>query len=390
MAGRVLNNGPARQTSSGQNPRGSGGCVLYPGSKVLAHSLRSATDLNGQEGICELWDPQSGRMHVRFNSEVKALRPTNLLKVKTTSRQAQPSGAQDDLELNRVLEIFQKYDANGDGIIERREFLKCLKSLGLSEACLTTFLASVDKDGDGEVQYDEFCEWAMSPGEKSMRHRVDVYWPDPSKASKYTPQIGDDDEAPDEARELTVEDVTQLCGGSLPDGWPSHGITVVNNMKARFPEYPVEGIVWAMRRNNFIGGKVIAAIRATGAREVEVVPPSAVKIGIDNFPATYKVRSREKPLAVYQQTSKNWSFQNMRDERMQPVGKIDAGGEFIILEVKRGSDYSFCFGRIEFPARSSPCWVVLGLEVGVSHWTSSDACRSAMDLNYTEAERVMR
>ena len=44
----------------------------------------------------------------------------------------------------------------------------------------------------------------------------------------------------------------------LPDDWPSHGISIVNNVRARFPNYPIEGIVWAMKRNEYIGGRVLA------------------------------------------------------------------------------------------------------------------------------------
>lgn len=293
--------------------------MLYPGTKVLAHSLKGAKDLNGEEGLCEHYDAHSGRVHVRFGSTLRALRPSNLMKIRVPTKAEME---EDDPDSARVLEIFQKYDSDGDGVINRKEFMNCLQKLGLGEDCLKTFLLSVDKDGDGVVEYEEFCNWAMSPGEKSKKQRFDVYWPDDSKLSRATPNAGEDDEDLEEKDELTVEDVTRICGGSLPEGWPSHGITVVNNMRNRFPDYPVEGIVWSMRRNNFIGGKVIAAIRGTGAREVEAVPASAVKIGVASFPHKYRVRSSGKPMLVYSSSAQQWSFRNMRDNKMPSVGEI--------------------------------------------------------------------
>jgi hypothetical protein len=64
-------------------------------------------------------------------------------------------------------------------------------------------------------------------------------------------------------------------------------------------------------------------------------------------------------------------------------------GKFNVLEVRRGSDYNFCYGMIEFGNRPQPCWVVLGLEINVSHWSTSDSLRSRVDLNYTDAERLL-
>merc|ERR1719401_269226 len=93
-----------------------------------------------------------------------------------------------------------------------------------------------------------------------------------------------DDALEGEDRELTEEDVEAECG-PLPVGWPPHGIKIVNNMRARFPEYPLEGIVLHCRQQNFIGGQVMHAIRKTGALEVET-GPVAVKIGrSSDFPA---------------------------------------------------------------------------------------------------------
>jgi len=52
---------------------------FQPGTPVVAHGLKSAPHLNGQDGICERWDLEGGRCIVLFpDGESKALLPANL------------------------------------------------------------------------------------------------------------------------------------------------------------------------------------------------------------------------------------------------------------------------------------------------------------------------
>jgi len=371
-------------------PRGSGGCVLYPGTKVMLHGLKDGNELNNKEGICENWDALSGRMAVKLqDGTVKSIKTINMRKV------VEPDSDEDleeDPQYNRVLKVFQQYDANGDGVLDRQEFEKCLLGLGLSKAVLGSFLVNVDKSGDMEVQYAEFVKWAMAPaGKKTKKNRMDVYWPEKTQEHKEADEVdGDEHEEPALDVELTLQDVERICRESVED-WPPHALTVLNNMRHRFPEYPVEGIVWRMRKNDFVGGKVMAAIRSTGAKEVELVPPSAVKVGLPgSFPWTYQNRSYDKPLKVYNEGGKDWSFYNMRDSKIDPCGEIPAQGKFKVTEVKRGNEFGFCFGRIEYAgnAKDGTYWTVLGLEVNRTHWTTNDQTRSKnCDLSYTDAQR---
>lgn len=54
--------------------------------------------------------------------------------------------------------VFQAADADGSGILDRKEFAKCLKSaeLGLSRKEINVLLSEVDLDGDGNISYAEF------------------------------------------------------------------------------------------------------------------------------------------------------------------------------------------------------------------------------------------
>eukprot|EP00933_Yihiella_yeosuensis_P030723 TRINITY_DN24314_c0_g1_i1.p1 TRINITY_DN24314_c0_g1~~TRINITY_DN24314_c0_g1_i1.p1 ORF type:complete len:378 (+),score=84.00 TRINITY_DN24314_c0_g1_i1:63-1196(+) len=372
----------------GDFPRGSGGCVLYPGTRVQIHGLKAAQTMNNKEGLCRDWNPAAKRMTVELlgeNGKLKAFKPENLRKVKEVD---------DDPELDKILKIFETFDLDGNGILDKKEFTSCLSTLGLPASVLDTFLDNVDKDGDCEIQYEEFARWCLSSTDKSEKARHEVYWPSETIQAE---AVESDDEADKgfelaSDRPLSLKDIEKICGGDIPEGWPKHGVTVVNNCRVRFPDYPVEGIVWLMRKNDFVGGKVIHAIRGTGAREVEAIPASAVCVGKHlkaAFPATYRNRCVGGEMQVYEESSKDWSFANMRDQKIFPIGCIRSKKNFTVLEVRRGSEYGFCFGRIKYEdERDSPCWVVLGMEMNRSLVTQRDSDLTLKDLNYTDAERL--
>jgi len=368
--------------------------VLYPGTLVRIHGLRSqkTKHLNEQEGDVKEWNQENGRLHVAMSDgSIKAFKPSNLRKIIKQE--------ESDPELDRVVAVFETYDTDGDGILAVEEFQALLKGIGLSGSMLQNFLVSVDKDGDGEVAYKEFAMWALGKtGTKRRQSRMDIYWPEVSKEVADTYEKADEsDEDIDDDRDFTVEDVAKFCPGKqLPSDWPTHGITVFNNARNRFPDYPIEGVIYTMRQEDYVGGKVMHAIRSKGTREIELVPASAVKIGRPgDFPAVYNNRSMDGPMPVYAEAGHDWSFQNMRDKKLKPVGEIPFEGRIRVLEVRRGNEYGFCFGRIEFEGRKTPQhWVVLGLEmnrpkskIGVRSM-KNDSEITVQDLEYTDATRV--
>lgn len=52
--------------------------ALHPGAHVRVMGLRADTDLNGSEGVCRIWNPQSGRWTVRLGESERNLKPDNL------------------------------------------------------------------------------------------------------------------------------------------------------------------------------------------------------------------------------------------------------------------------------------------------------------------------
>lgn len=57
-----------------------------------------------------------------------------------------------------MLEMFQLFDANGNGTISKDELREAMKKLGepLSEKEVSDLIATHDKNGDGVIDYKEF------------------------------------------------------------------------------------------------------------------------------------------------------------------------------------------------------------------------------------------
>ncbi|CAE7240783.1 unnamed protein product [Symbiodinium natans] len=365
-------------------PRGSSGGVLRPGVHVIIHGIRSVRELNGQEGTCLAWLPEKGRIHVQLEKSVKALRPANL-KVVQPPRDT-------NAMLDRVLEVFQSYDSNGNGVLELDEFERCLAGIGLGKEYITAFQLAMDKDGDFVVDYAEFSRWALGsevPG--THKTRLELYWPQkgPKAAAEH---VDDDDTVPDADVQLTEQDIERIIKKKLPEEWPAHGMKIVNNARSRFPNYPIEGIVWSMRRNDYIGGKVLADIRSTGAREVHVCQTTLLLANAqDTFPAVYRNISPEGDLFVYSSAELELGplFAGMRDRKLSAMGMIRAGELFTVYEVRQGIEYGFCFGRIKFKGQENPAtWVVLGLLIEPAGIKFTTKDRKPEELTFSDAERV--
>jgi Ca2+-binding EF-hand superfamily protein len=66
------------------------------------------------------------------------------------------SGTRDDL-----LRAFERFDANGDGLIDEAEFGDMLASLGWDspDEMRPLEFAAIDTNADGLVEFDEFADW---------------------------------------------------------------------------------------------------------------------------------------------------------------------------------------------------------------------------------------
>eukprot|EP00415_Alexandrium_ostenfeldii_P002112 UN2112 len=64
-----------------------------------------------------------------------------------------------------VSSVFQHFDRNGDGVIQREEFVHVLQLLGgesWTDERIDELLAAADANRDGKIQFDEFLKWVFS------------------------------------------------------------------------------------------------------------------------------------------------------------------------------------------------------------------------------------
>ncbi|XP_035668053.1 calmodulin-alpha-like [Branchiostoma floridae] len=61
-------------------------------------------------------------------------------------------------ELTELQMAFQEFDKDGNGMIDRRELLNVMRCLGLNPSSMEVveMLASVDEDGSGTIDFEEF------------------------------------------------------------------------------------------------------------------------------------------------------------------------------------------------------------------------------------------
>lgn len=65
-------------------------------------------------------------------------------------------------------QVFKKYDDDGSGEIDSKEFANILKELGWrhDEEAVTEALKFLDEDGNGTIEIDEFLEWSKIAQQK--------------------------------------------------------------------------------------------------------------------------------------------------------------------------------------------------------------------------------
>lgn len=75
--------------------------------------------------------------------------------------EAEQQQAADEAENSLVLSLFEKYDADGSGFVDRDEFGFLAFDLGmfLSDEELSEAIAAIDTSGDGQISKDEFIAW---------------------------------------------------------------------------------------------------------------------------------------------------------------------------------------------------------------------------------------
>jgi len=61
----------------------------------------------------------------------------------------------------KILDAFEEWDSDGNGCIDQNEMNHLFRKLGIKGSVeqLNALFADVDTNGDGKIQYEEFCAW---------------------------------------------------------------------------------------------------------------------------------------------------------------------------------------------------------------------------------------
>eukprot|EP00928_Gymnodinium_smaydae_P083223 TRINITY_DN6646_c0_g3_i1.p1 TRINITY_DN6646_c0_g3~~TRINITY_DN6646_c0_g3_i1.p1 ORF type:complete len:2452 (-),score=696.63 TRINITY_DN6646_c0_g3_i1:107-7033(-) len=81
-----------------------------------------------------------------------------------------------DTNLIRVLDLFRKWDDNGDGFVSKKEFLRALMGLGLDAPAeeVSSLFDEFDVDGSGRIEYEEM--------DRLLRKGQDIHLPEALRA----------------------------------------------------------------------------------------------------------------------------------------------------------------------------------------------------------------
>lgn len=125
---------------------------------------RKATPAEEESSPVEQAEPEAPPAAQRVRKRLEPIEE----EVETTSAGIQPLAPEhapvDELTSsgNELLDIFQKYDRNRTGYIEKREFVRLLEALGhedMTDEEIEIALDSVDTDASGRISWKEFKRW---------------------------------------------------------------------------------------------------------------------------------------------------------------------------------------------------------------------------------------
>jgi len=85
-----------------------------------------------------------------------------------------------EAEKDKMRKIFKAIDKNLDGALDKSEIMEGLKRIGYKnyEQEADRIFAQVDIDGDGEIEFDEWCKGTMNKrkllGKQSLKKAFDL------------------------------------------------------------------------------------------------------------------------------------------------------------------------------------------------------------------------
>jgi len=81
----------------------------------------------------------------------------------------------DEESKQRIIEIFNKHDSDGDGTLSKGELRTVFLACGTKPHEIDEIFRRVDKDGDGKVSYKEFLDWIFSKDDAAAAVKEDSF-----------------------------------------------------------------------------------------------------------------------------------------------------------------------------------------------------------------------
>ena len=85
------------------------------------------------------------------------------------------------------VQLFEKYDLDGSGCIDREELGKAIRDslhLNIRETEIDVIMSEIDRDGGGDVDVDEFSAWLFAPSSEPWLDKKRRYPDDLSTTEK--------------------------------------------------------------------------------------------------------------------------------------------------------------------------------------------------------------
>lgn len=136
---------------------------------------------------------------------------------------------------NSIKAIFQKYDADGNGIICRSEMRDVLTNLGIKQQYMNPLMNAIDVNGDGLIDYKEFVEWILHEGDGADEIR------DRMRTTNRAPELQEQLPEDEYLAQMRMASSTGFATSSDPHRTFQSASAAAGSMKRSFQKFDADG-----------------------------------------------------------------------------------------------------------------------------------------------------
>jgi len=149
------------------------GGTIYGGVGAPSHYTGASFEsvrVQLPDSWAKLQDQERLHRFVTEGVQLVCMRPFNM----TGLGAGPPPGCAIGRKQDKLLEVFQRWDSNGDGFISKGEMERILSNVGVDRADIATAFAEADANSDGKVDYEEFIRWVYGVAPAALRTSLGV------------------------------------------------------------------------------------------------------------------------------------------------------------------------------------------------------------------------